>query len=302
MSDEAAAEAFGVLADPTRIAILRAFAEALDRTEPDSEGPMMPTLTFSEVSDRVDVDSTSRLSYHLEKLDGTYLRQTDEGWTFTITGTTIVRFVLAGGYAGTVEFEPIDVEGRCLYCDAEAVRAVVDDHLLYRTCTECGRRMGSVDVTPAQVRGRDPQSLLSSAKTRMQSHFRQFRENVCTECGGAVDLEFDDLSDDDGHVESIAIGRCRQCWRSINGPPSMWLASHPASVAFHWDRGVDVRTFGLREVTERLANDDWRTDRVGPDEYVVTYRVDDAELRLTIDDALSVLGVERVRRDSVVDS
>ncbi|MCW8171917.1 ArsR family transcriptional regulator [Natrialba swarupiae] len=77
-NEEEAADAFGVLADPTRIAILRAFAEALDRVELGTDEPM-PVLSFSDVYERVEIDSTSQLSYHLEKLDGTYLRHTEGG-------------------------------------------------------------------------------------------------------------------------------------------------------------------------------------------------------------------------------
>jgi hypothetical protein len=136
----------------------------------------------------------------------------------------------------------------------------------------------------------------------MVSQFRQFREDVCPECGGTVEIEFRDVPDADEHVGLVAVGRCEQCWRSVNAPPSMWVSNHSASIAFHWEHGVDVRSFGLREVIERLASGDWRTDRVESDEYTVAYRVDNAELCLTIDDDLSVLRAERVRRNSMGDS
>lgn len=303
MLDEAeAAEAFSILADPTRIAILRAFAEAMDQFEPGADEPTMPVLSFSEVYERVDLDSTSQLSYHLKTLDGTYLRQTDEGWRFTFAGESIVRFLLSGAYAGHDEFERTEVDGRCLYCDAEALRAVVDDLVLFWECTDCEQRMGSFPVTPVQVRNRGAESLLSSTKTRMTSCFWRFRENVCDRCGGTVDVEFHDLSEGDDHDKWLATGNCRQCGRSINGPLTVWFSNHPASVAFHWEHGVDVLSFGFHEMTERLMNGDWRTSRAGPGEYVLTYGVDDAELHLTIDDCLSVLGAERVRADPVVES
>ncbi|MFP8953304.1 winged helix-turn-helix domain-containing protein [Natrialbaceae archaeon A-arb3/5] len=299
--EEDAAEAFGLLADPTRIAILRAFAEALDRIELGTDEPM-PVLSFSDVYDRVEIDSTSQLSYHLEKLDGTYLRRTDEGWQFTFAGESVVRLFLSGAYAGDVEFEPVDLEETCPFCDADALRVVVDDLALLRECTDCGRRMDGMHVTPAQVRGRSAESLLASAKADRAALFWRFREDICDECGGAIDVEFHDRSGAESVVEWTARARCRECWRTVHGPPSLWLATHPASIAFHWDHGVDVRSFGFRELIDRLERGDWRTDRVDADEYVVTYRLDSSELRLTIDDELSVRRTERVRRDSVEES
>ncbi|TYT63766.1 winged helix-turn-helix domain-containing protein [Natrialba swarupiae] len=299
-NEEEAADAFGVLADPTRIAILRAFAEALDRVELGTDEPM-PVLSFSDVYERVEIDSTSQLSYHLEKLDGTYLRHTEEGWQFTFAGESIVRLFLSGAYAGDVEFEPVDVDGQCPFCDAEALQVVVDDLALLRECDDCGRRMDGIQVTPAQIRDRDPESLLASAKAGRMALFWQFRENVCDECGGAIDLEFHDR--DAGSVLEWSVrGRCRQCWRVVHGPPSIWLATHPASMGFHWDNGIDIRTLGFRDLIERLESGDWQSERVGEGEYEITYRVDEAELRLTADDDLSVLRAERVRRDSVPDA
>ena len=293
--EEAAAEAFGILSDPTRIAILEAFAEALDRADLGDES--MPVLSFSAVYDAVDVDSTSRLSYHLEKLDGTYLQHTDEGWQFTFAGEAIVRLVLSGAYAGSVEFDPVEIGGRCPFCEAERLRVRVDDLMLFRECVDCERLTGGFSVTPAQLRDRDATSLLESTKAQMVSAFWRFRSAVCTECGGATEVEVRETPAAGAPNDLIVTGRCMQCWRVLNGPPSLWLSNHPASVAFHWDRGVDVLSFGLHEVTERLMSGEWRTERVDDGEYEVSYRVSDAILRLRTDDDLSVLSAERVRRD-----
>ncbi|MCW8171919.1 hypothetical protein D8S78_00760 [Natrialba swarupiae] len=73
-------------------------------------------------------------------------------------------------------------------------------------------------------------------------------------------------------------------------------------MGFHWDNGIDIRTLGFRDLIERLESGDWQSERVGEGEYEITYRVDEAELRLTADDDLSVLRAERVRRDSVPDA
>ena len=294
IENEDAAAAFGVLADATRIAILQAFARALEGADVDSNDPL-PALSFSEVYDRVDVDSTSQLSYHLEQLEGTYLRRTDDGWTFTFAGESIVRLVLSGAYAGDVDFDPVPVDTPCPICDADRLHVVVDDLLLFWECEDCKRRMGGLPVTPAQVRDRDPEDVLSSATTRMVTRYWRFRENACPDCGGAVGIELQESTASVDALEWTAVGRCRQCRRSIHGPPSIWLVSHPASIAFHWDRGVDVRTFGFRELTERVTTGRWGTDRLDTDEYRVTYRLEGAELRLTVDGTLAVSSTARVR-------
>jgi hypothetical protein len=298
--DERAAEAFATLGDPTRIEILRTFAEAADEREPSRES-RMPTLSFSEVYERADVDSTSRLSYHLDELDGKYLRGTDEGWRFTFAGNTIVRLVLSGAYAGGIDFDAIETSGECLYCAAESLTARVEDRVLVFVCGNCDAKMGGEPVTPAQVRERDPESLVESTTTRTVCLFRQFREGVCGECGGVVDRRVE-VPPDEKLADAFAlsaVGRCRQCWWNVQAPLSVWLANHPASVAFHWDNGIDVLSTGPREASAKLRSGQWDTERVStdPGEFRVTYRVDGNVLRLTVNDDLELLRSERVRRN-----
>jgi len=304
VDEERAAAAFGTLGDPTRIAVLHTFAEAMDEQSLSPAGGM-PTLTFSELYDRLDVDSTSQLSYHLNELAGDYLRQVDDGWTITFAGNAIVRLVLSGGYAGGIDFEPVETDGRCPYCDAEGLRATVDDRALLYVCQACDRKVGGTPVTPAQVRDRDPESLLASTTTRTVEMVGQFRDGVCSECGGIADVDVvaPDVETTGEGAQYVATGRCRRCWWRVNAPPPMWLATHPASVSFHWGHGVDVTAEGARDIGANLESGRWRTDRVDTDPavYEVTYRVDGDVLRLTAADDLSVRSAERVRRDPGVD-
>ena len=54
---------FGLLSDETRTSLLRAIAVAEHELEEAGAGPA--TLALSELYDRVDVDNSSKLSYHL---------------------------------------------------------------------------------------------------------------------------------------------------------------------------------------------------------------------------------------------
>lgn len=301
--DDEAAEAFGVLSDPTRIAVLRTFAEVIEEMEASSNRGM-PELSFSELYNRVEIDSTSRLSYHLDELDGSFLRRTEGGWRFTFAGEAVARLILSDAYVESVEFEPVATSGQCLNCGAENLEAQVDDCALIYVCRDCGGGMGGLPVTPAQVRSRDPESVLESVNITTAAAFRQYRNGVCTECGGVVDVEVDpdqfaEAASELGRM--FASAQCRECLRQLNGPLPVWLSNHPASVAFHWDHGVDILSVGVREVSKRLQAEEWTARRVGtdPGEYEVSYRVGASELRLSVDGDLAVARTERVRRDSV---
>lgn len=71
MDDSDVVEAFGTLADETRLAVLRALVRA--------EGP----LRFSELRARVDVRDSGRFAYHLDRLLGRFVEERPEGYTLT---------------------------------------------------------------------------------------------------------------------------------------------------------------------------------------------------------------------------
>lgn len=69
------------------------------------------------------MENTSKLSYHLGELMGTFLRKGEDGYSFTHAGEQIVRFVLSGNYEQPREFELTETDGRCPFCGVTALRA-----------------------------------------------------------------------------------------------------------------------------------------------------------------------------------
>jgi DNA-binding transcriptional ArsR family regulator len=119
-SDQSVADVFGLLSDATRIAILRAVAEAQADCDEINLGPT--ELTFSEIYDRVNVDNTSKLPYHLGELTGTHLRKHEDSYSFTHAGERVVRFILAETYEQPAESTPTETDGCCPFCGAPRAR------------------------------------------------------------------------------------------------------------------------------------------------------------------------------------
>lgn len=79
------AEAFDLLGDETRLAILRALADR------QRECPDEPSLTFTELRERAGVGDSGLFNYHLEKLVGRFVRDTGEGYELGYAGRQVVR-------------------------------------------------------------------------------------------------------------------------------------------------------------------------------------------------------------------
>lgn len=116
MADATPVDALSVLADETRLEVLRALAEA-ERA-----------LSFSELRKRAGVDDSGRFNYHLERLCEYFIRETADGYEL---GHTENRMMTVAG---------IDGEGATHRSHADDNEPAVADDSQVRGESGCGSR------------------------------------------------------------------------------------------------------------------------------------------------------------------
>ncbi|WP_254841002.1 winged helix-turn-helix domain-containing protein [Natronomonas marina] len=297
-SEQTADEVFRLLSDETRLDVLRTVAVA----QHENKKTGVAALSFSEIYDRVDVDDTSKLSYHLGELTGTFLRKHEDGYGFTHAGEQMVRFVLAENYRRPTEVGPIETEGGCQFCGETTVRAVLEDQYFMVYCTACDRGANAYRVRPAQVRDRRGADLIDAVAREQAGDLLKTRRGVCPDCAGRIETEVWDATDirfpDEIPVSFITGSECRECLRFLSLPLPIAAAYHPASISFHWERGIDILESGVWEFNRFLHDGRWTSERVDtdPERYRVEFRRDTASLRLLLDGSATVTRTERVQR------
>lgn len=108
-------DALAVLGDETRLAILRALAEA---DEP---------LPFTRLRERADVGDSGRFAYHLRKLREYFVRETEGGYELGPAGS---RLIAAADAAGGAEFDAAEpAVDECPVCGDEACEKLFHVHL-----------------------------------------------------------------------------------------------------------------------------------------------------------------------------
>lgn len=300
--EQPAGEVFGLLSDEIRLDVLRTVAEA----QFDEKETGVAALSFSELYDRIDVDNTSKLSYHLGELTGTFLRKHEDGYAFTHAGEQIVRFLLAENYRSPAPFDPIETAGSCLVCGGSDLQAELHDQYFLIRCPDCDTPVYSYRVRPAQVRSREGAALLDAVVWEQAGDFLKMRQGVCPDCAGPIETEVmaaDERVPRDVPVSFGTLSECSECLRFVGLPLPYAPLYHPESLAFHWEHGVDVLGTGLWEFHDRLRDGRWTDERVGADadaddadRYRIEYRYESATLRVYLDETATVTRTERVRR------
>lgn len=305
-------DAFGALGNETRVAILRALG--------DADSP----LPFSELYDRVDVDDTGGFNYHLDRLVGHFVRETDEGYELARPGSRVVEAVLSGAVTDAPVLERTVVDHPCPLCGAPVAVTFRDERVeLY--CTECAGKYGSGataaadergylgyhPLPPAGLQGRDATETLRAAVTWGHLELMAASGELCPRCSARLDREVEACRDHDasdglcatcGNRDAVSVSlTCTNCIYDEGGSAIVGLAGAPPLLAFLTTRGYDLVSpegDGHPAVSRVLNDYEETVESTDPFRATFTFSVDGDELELTVDEDLAV--VEAVERTDVV--
>jgi DNA-binding transcriptional ArsR family regulator len=308
-----ATEAFGLLSNETRLAILLALWEAYDPVAGTT------TMSFSDLRERVGMRDSGQFNYHLEQLIGRFVASVDGGYELRNSGHKLIRTVIAGTGIEETTLSPTELDMACNGCGGRPVEISYDEEVMYLTCSECDGFMtddafpsGTIavwDVDPAGLAGRTPAELLVAGAIASKGRLRRMIEGVCPDCSGSVNSSLRVCEDHDppsgalcdacGMRDRVRIDyTCKTCKNWTGGPVQSEFLEHPAVISFYYEYGIDVSydvddIEGFKQVWDLF----WRQEHtvVSEDPLRIQLRIpcEGDELVLTIDGELEVIDIER---------
>lgn len=293
--------AFSLLGDETRIAILHELWEAHD------PGPDVDPVPFSVLRKRVGAEDSGGFNYHLSKLEGRFVRKTDEGYSLRQAGYQVVRAILAGGFTEETTLGPVDLSIECPFCGG-TVEATYNDEVLFIQCTECPGMAGGdnyyagtiteLPFPPAALANRSPDEVARAYLAWIYSRNRSMAAEVCPECAGPMQVETSVCEDHDQDADFCedcqsryacwTRATCQHCKYTAGRPTYYVLIETPAVQNFFYRRGVNF-TEGLTwENWPAVADVEERVVSADPLELRVTFSAEGDELTVELDDDLAV--------------
>ncbi|WP_251329382.1 winged helix-turn-helix domain-containing protein [Haloplanus pelagicus] len=283
-------DAFTLLADRTRIKIIRALGDASTPGVPE-------TLPFSELRRRADISGSGRFNYHLKQLVGQFVEETDEGYRLSYPGVRVYQAMKAGTFTERVRIEPFELDATCHVCGAPQVAGYHDSMFRVRCRDEagdCGAVFYKYFCPPSSLTERERAGVLRAANQRIQREIASMAKGVCPWCCGRIDArvlptDAEMPQRDNPAIEHRVLHTCDTCDGSLYTRLGGLVVSHPAVVSFFHDHGVDVTRRHVWSLP--FASSDERTTVTGSDPWRATVRVgcEGDVLRVRLDDEPSVV-------------
>lgn len=303
-------DAFELLSNETRLAILLALWEAYDPHDTDD------TVTFSELCDRIGVRDSGNFTYHLNKLVGHFVEQTDEGYRLRNAGRKIVQATIAGTGLEERTLPPTEIDMSCYRCGAP-VELSYQDEYLYHICTDCKGNTGQdfdrerpvgtlmmFDFDPAGLTDRSPGEVFVAGSIKSLRDFGSLIRGICPACSGPIEDSIrvcesheappGDVCPTCGTGDEVRVSYvCSVCKHGDSYPVHAAIYDHPAVVAFCRKHGVET-TYDLSdpeacsELWAHLLQRTYTLVSEDPIRVRVSVPGDGETLHLTLDATLSV--------------
>lgn len=296
-------QAFSLLGNETRIQILQELGEG--------DGP----LSFTELRNRVGIRQGSQFNYHLDKLVGHFIEKTDSGYELREPGRRVIQAIVSGAVTEDPERESTRIDFRCLHCN-EPVEVRYEDGTVHLSCVSCGgsydpaeyaplaesrrsEEIGNIanyTLPPAGVLARPADEIFRAAGTLMHVESLAASGNVCPKCTATVHQSIASVCEEHDARGGLcdACGRrhgvrirfdCSNCIFERTTSAIMGLLDVPELMRFAADHGLNT--------TDRGIEWGWYYDeavrQTDPYEFEFTFRIDEDELTLTVDEELNVL-------------
>jgi len=276
---------FELVTEETRATILDTLASY------QAENPRDPSVGFKNLRETAGIEDSGNFNYHLNKLQPSYVRQTENGYALTNAGMSLVGTLRAGVGIETA-CGPKSLDATCSICDTElSVR--YEDAILSVSC-ENDHDYPRDFLPPKAVDGRTFEEAVSIQKHRTLHDCELVRKGVCPTCFDDVERQHTVL--DAPQASHVLIATCEGCGRVSGSPLGMYLLREPPVVAFYHDHGVDITETSLWDLGLVIADPTVRSE--DPLRLSLSVEQGGEQLTLVVDKYTRLLDSERACVDS----
>jgi len=179
-------EATRIIGNEMRIRILIELGTAWN-----DEQMVTEHLPYTELKQRVDVDNSGRFNYHLEKLVGPFVDQSETGYHLNVPGRKLYWTIVSGTLTDRADTETIEI-APCPQCDGELLMERHSGHNCQIVCQQCDQKFFSIAFSPRGFEDRTHEEAVEAFYLKFHHYVSMLREGLCPNCDGRVTVTVTD--------------------------------------------------------------------------------------------------------------
>jgi hypothetical protein len=221
----------------------------------------------------VGLTDSGQFNYHLDKLVGSFVAKSEDGYWLPNPGMKLYRLIVSGTVTERGVRDDIDVDD-CTSCGGTVRATYRDDNSLMFSCKDCTTGYAVIPFSPRGFTNRTDEEALDAAFRSFYSELRLARQGICPACDGHVETKL--VADLNDRLDSLSVSgvisslRCSVC--------NNYYYSDLSSIALTTD---EVRRFLIDSGLEPPLVREWHDVTVAADESVTVVQNDPLRVEIT---------------------
>jgi hypothetical protein len=222
-------EAFRLLADDTRLDIVEYLRHAEDCP-----------VSYAEIKNDLGIQDSGRFNYHLDKLTGTFVSKTAEGYALSFSANTLYQAILSTRPIADHPTPVFDVEEPCPECGSTC-EIRYETECVVSQCPSCDSQSFAYPFPAGAFTGRTDEEALRAVVQRMYHHVSLAQQGVCPYCSGTMTAEW--LSGHDTEFPSNVLVHytCSLCGMELHTGVVAMIQQYSAVTSLFDEYGIDLR-------------------------------------------------------------
>lgn len=245
-------------------------------------------LSFSDLRQEVGVSDSGQFNYHLNKLVGTFVSRTENGYELSMAGWSVIGAILSGVYDESASVDPIPIDARCPECGSEIEAEYKDERVTVKcTNSECGKVVSNFHYPSGALGDYERGELPFVFERWIRSQYSRVVSGFCPNCEGKMEHKIE-FPEEDTKTKIGLKYRCERCHDEVKASVGTHLLNHPAVISFHYDHDINLKEVPfwdldwLREENTEIVSDE-------PPRIRTEIKLDNEVLELTLNENLDII-------------
>ncbi len=273
-------DAFLLLADETRLDIIETLRHA--ENSPLSYGTLKNALAIRD---------SGRFNYHLDKLTGTFVSKTEDGYALSSSASALYQAVLSTRPIAEHPSPTFDIAEPCPECGA-SFEICYKYEWIVSHCPNCESQRFAYPFPAGAFAGRTDREALEAVIQRMYHHISLAQQGVCPYCSGTMTAEW--LTDHDTAFPTAVLVRytCLLCGMELHTSVAAMIKQHSPIVSLFDDYGIDLRETPPWEFRRYVPRDGVTVRSASPVRIEISVRIEGDVFTVFVDECMEISSIE----------